>query len=192
MALWGSKVKAATPLVLEAGKQQSSLSITRAALASGNSASLSLQVDDKTFFISTLTKDGKSSCALDINIWEYDVTVKLSVAGDGEVHLTGYNHPSEPESFDDEESGDEEADEELLAALAKKGKKGQPAPQPAQQPAAAKKQEPKKKKQPQAAAAPSAPVASTTPAPANAGNNNKKRKASGGAAGGPQEKKAKK
>jgi len=109
MSIWGLKVTQANPLNLE--ELDRPLIVSRASLASGNTATLSITFDGNTYVQGSLTKSGKSSFFLGSLIAS---PCSFSVAGDGEVHLTG-SYADIDESIDSDDISSDGEDAELLA-----------------------------------------------------------------------------
>eukprot|EP01124_Arcella_intermedia_P025608 TRINITY_DN460_c0_g1_i1.p1 TRINITY_DN460_c0_g1~~TRINITY_DN460_c0_g1_i1.p1 ORF type:complete len:170 (-),score=38.91 TRINITY_DN460_c0_g1_i1:103-612(-) len=122
MSFWGAKTNSAKALKITEQDLEGPVTITRAALAFGTRAVLSLKFDNQSYVLATLTKSGDDSASLEINLAE-TFPVVFAVEGDGEVHLTGYYQEPDPDMFSgesDEEEEDEEEDEELRALLEKR------------------------------------------------------------------------
>jgi len=106
-SLWGKHLTEESPIVLNTKDFEASLVINRAALVSGNEATLSLDIGGQLYALGTLQKGKKEHIILEIRLWDFfEESYTLSVSGkDAKVDLTGYFHP--PEGYS--ESGLESA-----------------------------------------------------------------------------------
>jgi len=96
-----------SPIVLNTKDFEASLVINRAALVSGNEATVSLEIGGQLYVLGSLQKDKKEHIILEIRLWDFfEESYTISVSGkDAKVDLTGYFHP--PEGYS--ESGLESA-----------------------------------------------------------------------------------
>jgi len=106
-SLWGKHLTEESPIVLNTKDFEASLVINRAALVSGNEATVSLEIGGQVYVLGSLQKDKKEHIILEIRLWDFfDESYTISVSGkDAKVDLTGYFHP--PEGYS--ESGLESA-----------------------------------------------------------------------------------
>jgi len=118
-SLWGKHLTEETPIVLNTKDFESSLVINRAALASGNEATISLEIGGQSYVLGSLQKDKKEHIILEIRLWDlFDESYTISLSGKGaKVDLTGYLPPAETfydsglesasssDSFSDDEIG---------------------------------------------------------------------------------------
>jgi len=97
---------------------EASLVINRAALVSGNEATLSLEIGGQLYTLGSLQKEKKEQIILEIRLWDFfEESYTLSISGkDAKVDLTGYFHPPETYSesgLESASSGSFSSDDEL-------------------------------------------------------------------------------
>jgi len=68
-SLWGKHLTEESPIVLNTRDFEASLVINRAALVSGNEATLSLEIGGQLYTLGTLRKDKKEHIILEVRLW---------------------------------------------------------------------------------------------------------------------------
>jgi len=120
-SLWGKHLTEQSPIVLNTRDFEASLVINRAALVSGNEATLALEIGGQLYSLGTLQKNKKEHIILEIRLWDFfEESYTLSVTGkDAKVDLTGYFHPPEGYSesgLESASSGTFSSDDEMVGS----------------------------------------------------------------------------